>query len=84
MSAAAPKPRFPKRELEEEGREIDEDWPERFVCSHCDKQLEPMEPYIMVVVNNTDEPEQRTFRFCQPRCLVTWDAGTMHWQGNHP
>jgi hypothetical protein len=76
-------PRFPKRELEEEGREIDEDWPEVFACAlgSCGLSLEPMEPYIIVVINNTDEPLQSTYRFCSPAHAEAWSDGGMLWQG---
>lgn len=41
-------------------------------CPVCKWEIEPMEPYLILVVNNTEPPEQQTFRFDDDDCLERW------------
>lgn len=55
-----------------------------FRCAYpkCNKAIEPMEPYIIIVVNNTDEPEQMTYRFDSAVCMSAWDMTSgIAWAG---
>lgn len=39
------------------------------ICDCCKNEIEPMYPYLIYVVNNTDEPEFQLFHFHDLDCL---------------